>query len=221
MRTLLGFPVLGTVGMRRFPVFLLLPLVVAVACRNSPPDARSRGSGQQGAFTASSAKRLGVEIERLEAALDGMLDEKPRIVIDTVHNRLQVWHRNRLLDEAVCASGSGKILLSDNRKSWRFDTPKGRFEVLRKVVNPIWKKPEWAFVEAGRTAPVLPWDFERLDPVTLGKFALELGDGYEIHGNLYPNLIGRNITHGCIRLNDGDLEATFARAQEGSRVYIY
>ncbi len=209
--------------MRRFSVILILTLVVAAACRTRPPDARSRGSGPAGisAPSSSAAERLAVDIERLEAALIGLMDEKPHIVIDTVHNHLQVWHRNRLLGDAVCATGSGKILLGDKRKSWRFNTPKGRFEIRRKVVNPIWKKPEWAFVEAGREAPVLPWDFGRLDPVTLGKYALELGDGYEIHGNLYPNLIGRNITHGCIRLNDADLEAAFVRAQTGSRVYIY
>ena len=208
--------------MRRSVVILLLPLVVVAACRTRPPDARSRGSGPTGTLSPSStAIRLAVDIDRLEAALNGLMDEKPHIVIDTVHNRLQVWHRNRLLEEAVCATGSGKILLSDKRKLWRFNTPKGRFEIRRKVVNPIWMKPEWAFVEAGREVPVLPWDFERLDPVTLGKYALELGDGYEIHGNLYPNLIGRNITHGCIRLNDADLEATFSRVQRGSRVFIY
>ncbi len=208
--------------MRRFTFILFLPLVAAAACQTRPPEVKNRSFEPKAASAPSSAARhLALDIERLEADLDDLLDQEPHIVIDTVHNRLQVWHRNRLLEEAVCATGSGKILLSGKRKMWRFNTPKGRFEIRRKVVNPIWKKPEWAFVEAGMEAPVLPWDFSRLDPVTLGAYALELGDGYEIHGNLYPNLIGRNITHGCIRLNDADLEATFARAQTGSRVYIY
>lgn len=208
--------------MLRFRFVLFLPILAAVACRSGSPEAPSPRSELAGApILSSNAKRLKAEIRRLEAALDGLMDEKPDIVIDTVHNRLQIWRRNRLVEEAVCATGSGKILLSDNRKSWRFNTPKGPFEIRRKVVNPIWEKPEWAFVEAGLETPVLPWDFRRLDPVTLGKFAMELGDGYEIHGNLYPNLIGRNITHGCIRLNDADLELTFAMAQTGSRVFIY
>lgn len=208
--------------MLRLRLFLFLPLLAAVACRSGSPEAPGLRSELAGApILSPNAKRLEAEIRRLEAALDGLMDEKPDIVIDTVHNRLQIWRRNRLVEEAVCATGSGKILLSDNRKSWRFNTPKGPFEIRRKVVNPIWEKPEWAFVEAGLETPVLPWDFRRLDPVTLGKFALELGDGYEIHGNLYPNLIGRNITHGCIRLNDADLESTFAMAQTGSRVFIY
>ena len=57
--------------------------------------------------------------------------------------------------------------------------------------------------------------------MTLGDYALELGDGYEIHGTLYPTLLGRSITHGCIRLNDEDLAVTFELIDTGNRVYIY
>ena len=88
-------------------------------------------------------------------------------------------------------------------------------------MDPIWKKPEWAFVEEGRRPPVLPWEFDRLDPVTLGDYALELGDGFEIHGTLYPELLGRHITHGCIRLGDVDLKAVFDSVPAGARVFAY
>ena len=131
------------------------------------PTPRVRVSELAGAPGLSpNAKRLQAEIQKLEAALDGLMDEKTGsghrhgtqssadLATETV------WLR-----KAVCATGSGKILLSDNRKSWRFNTPKGQFEIRRKVVNPIWEKPEWAFVEAGLETPVLPWDFRRLDPV--------------------------------------------------------
>ena len=75
----------------------------------------------------------------------------------------------------------------------------------------LWLSDGWAGIqERGTKAPVLPWEFDRLDPATLGDYALELGDGYEIHGTLYPSLLGRHITHGCVRLNDADLEAVFA-----------
>jgi L,D-transpeptidase YbiS len=123
--------------------------------------------------------------------------------------------------DASCATGSGKVLLGPKRKTWSFDTPRGVYTIQRKVVDPIWAKPEWAFVELGESAPVLPWSFSRLDPLTLGKFALELGDGYEIHGTLYPHLIGRHITHGCIRLNDPDLRSAFETTDTGNKVYIY
>jgi L,D-transpeptidase YbiS len=166
-----------------------------------------------------SLARIQAEIQDLQEAL--FMGNDPYIVIDTVHNRLQIRRGDRILKEAVCSTGSGKVLLGKKREAWYFNTPKKVFQVQRKVEGPIWKKPKWAFVEQGQSAPVLPWDFSRLDPITLGKYALELGDGYVIHGNLYPNLIGRHITHGCIRLNDADLEAAYALTKTGSRVYIY
>jgi L,D-transpeptidase ErfK/SrfK len=161
------------------------------------------------------------EIDSLIECIDQILADDTYIVIDTMHNRLQIRREGRVLSEATCATGSGKVLLGPKRKSWRFNTPKGVFTIQRKVEDPIWAKPEWAFVEKGESAPVLPWAFNRLDPFTLGKYALELGDGYEIHGTLYPHLLGRHITHGCIRLNDPDLNSAYLNTTAGNKVYIY
>ncbi len=170
---------------------------------------------------AVSLAQLESEVQALQEALAQFVDTDPYLVIDTVHNRLQIRKADRILKEAVCATGSGKVLLGNKQETWHFNTPRKVFQVRRKVEDPIWKKPRWAFVERGRSAPILPWNFDRLDPTTLGKYALELGDGYEIHGTLYPNLLGRHITHGCIRLNDDDLETAYTLTTIGSRVYIY
>lgn len=162
------------------------------------------------------------QLQSLENALDRLRSDAPYMVIDTIHNRLQIRQEDRVLQESVCATGSGKVLL-DPRSSttWSFETPRGVRTIQRKVKDPIWAKPPWAFVEQDETPPVLPWAFNRLDSSTLGKYALQLGDGYEIHGTLYPHLLGRHITHGCIRLNDEALEAAYKLTGLGHRVYIY
>ncbi len=168
------------------------------------------------------------EIERLEADIASLREALKRhqaetyIVIDTVHNRLQVWRDNQVIREATCATGSGKVLLQPEASTrWQFHTLVGIRTVLRKVTDPIWAKPLWAFVERGEKPPALPWEFRRLDQTTLGAYALELGEGYEIHGTLYPTLLGRHITHGCIRLNDDDLAFVHRTLRVGDRVYIY
>jgi L,D-transpeptidase YbiS len=162
------------------------------------------------------------DIAQLEEALERVREQKPYIAIDTQHNQLQIWHKGRVIHQAVCATGSGKLLWHPHKQNlWRFTTPIGLWRVQRKVTDPIWAKPVWAFVENDDTIPTLPWEFRRLDPMTLGDYALELGDGYEIHGTLYPTLLGRSITHGCIRLNDEDLAVTFELIDTGNRVYIY
>ncbi len=167
------------------------------------------------------SEQLKTDIASLREALKRHAAET-YIVIDTVHNRLQIWHNNQMIREATCATGSGKVLLHpDASARWEFYTPLGTRTILYKVTDPIWAKPLWAFVENGEEPTVLPWEFRRLDRTTLGAFALKLGDGYEIHGTLYPTLLGRHITHGCIRLNDEDLAFVYRSLQVGDRVYIY
>ncbi len=55
----------------------------------------------------------------------------------------------------------------------------------------------------------------------LGDYALGFGNGYFIHGTLYTRLLGRNVTHGCIRVGDDDLKVVFNNAQIGTKIYIY
>jgi hypothetical protein len=168
-----------------------------------------------------SPAELRARISHLEGRLDSLSRQGSYLVIDTVHNQLQVRRGNRVLREATCATGSGRVLVGERGTVWRFTTPIRVYRVMRKVTNPIWKKPAWAFAEVGRKAPDLPWEFDRLDGAALGDYALELGDGFELHGTLYPNLLGRNITHGCIRLDDANLAAVYAIAAPGTRVYTY
>jgi L,D-transpeptidase YbiS len=142
------------------------------------------------------------------------------IVVDTFGNRLHLVENGKLIRSAVCSTGTG-ILLRDprNGKQWVFDTPLGERVVERKVKHPVWAKPDWAFVEEGLLPPTDP--NERFDDVSLGDYALYIGDGYIIHGTLFKSLLGRRVTHGCIRLGDEDLEFLYRHAPIGTRVYLY
>jgi L,D-transpeptidase YbiS len=161
-------------------------------------------------------------VDSLRAELRKLAGPDAYIVIDRTQNRLYLRNPDSVLVAAICATGSGKILSGDkSSETWHFQTPRRIFTIQKKVLDPIWKKPTWAFVEKNESAPVLPWEFNRLDGTTLGAFGLELQDSYAIHGTLYPNLLGRNITHGCVRLNDLDLATTFRLSEIGTRVYVH
>lgn len=56
---------------------------------------------------------------------------------------------------------------------------------------------------------------------TLGKYKLNLGDGYMLHGTSDPGSIGLPATHGCVRLRDEDIEWLFENVPVGTKVYIY
>lgn len=64
---------------------------------------------------------------------------------------------------------------------------------------------------------------QRAIPEALGTRALDLGDGYLIHGTNAGNRssIGSAASHGCIRMHTGDLERLFEMVSEGTPVLIH
>jgi L,D-transpeptidase YbiS len=163
---------------------------------------------------------LSAENRRLEAAAAHLAPRNVYIVIDRANNRLRLMESDRILLDAACSAGSGSVLTDpEGGRRWIFDTPRGMFSVQTKLVNPMWRKPDWAFLEEGK--PVPENDAERFEAGMLGEYALSFGDGYLIHGTLYERLLGRNVTHGCIRLGREDLRTVNRRCPIGTHVYIY
>lgn len=58
-------------------------------------------------------------------------------------------------------------------------------------------------------------------PAILGRFKLELGDGYLIHGTPDAASVGTAATHGCLRLLPDDLRYLYTHVPVGTPVYIY
>ena len=142
------------------------------------------------------------------------------IVVDTGENRLYVKKGTEVVREAVVSCGSGDILQDPNgKRKWVFDTPRGEFYVKSKITNPYWVKPDWAFIEEGEPIPKNQED--RVEAGSLCDYALGFGDGFFIHGTLYTRLLGRNVTHGCVRVGDDDLKEIFKIVPLGAKIYIY
>ena len=55
----------------------------------------------------------------------------------------------------------------------------------------------------------------------LGKFRLEMGNGYGIHGTDEPDKLGQSVSHGCVRLGDADIEKLYQIVNVGDTVIIY
>jgi len=169
-----------------------------------PPDARS-------------ASREG---ERVRNALARLRPRAPYIVIDTHANKVSLRTADTVMLLADCSTGTGGELVDSlTGRRWVFDTPRGVFTVTSKLVEPWWRKPDWAFVEEGQSVPRN--EDERMDSEMLGKYALGFGDGYFIHGTSYQRLLGISVTHGCVRVGDEDLEKLYERVRIGTRIYIF
>jgi lipoprotein-anchoring transpeptidase ErfK/SrfK len=156
----------------------------------------------------------------LRQRLKSLTPDEIYIVIDTGRNMLYLKRGDRTIREAVISAGSGSILKDPaDKRQWIFDTPRGEYHVKTKYVAPAWIRPDWAFIEEGEPIPKDPR--KRVEEGVLGDYALGFGNGYFIHGTLYTRLLGRNVTHGCIRVGDRDLKTVYSKAGVGTRIYIF
>lgn len=90
--------------------------------------------------------------------------------------------------------------------------------VSQKRENPVWTPT----ADMRRENPKLPAYVAGGDPRNpLGVRALYLGElMYRIHGTDAPQLIGQQVSHGCIRMYNGDVADLYLRAKVGAKVTV-
>jgi len=198
-------------------LFMLLPCLTGRA-EDVPPSVDDLRS------TVAALEQEAAELEEQNHGLQLMLaeyeDHQIYIVVDTESNRLTLRRDDKVLRTVVVGTGSRQLVEEETGRNWYFETPIGSFTVLGKERNPVWIRPDWSFVEENMPVPP-PNDPERVVRGVLGKYALLLGNGYKIHGTTFKDLLGTHFTHGCISMDDGDLEAVYKAAKTGTKVYIY
>ena len=86
-------------------------------------------------------------------------------------------------------------------------SPDGEFRIAQRLENPTYYKPG-VVIGPGKDNP--------LGPRWIG---LDV-KGFGIHGTNRPDSIGKNASHGCIRLRNRDIEDLFARVRVGDRVSL-
>ncbi len=155
--------------------------------------------------------------------VEGLPDEAPRngtvITIDVATNTAYLFQDGSMVTKSRAATGTEK-LLKKGRRIWLFHTPRGHLRVLRKIEDPVWRKPDWAYIEERKAVPP-PDSPARMIKGHLGKYALDLGDGILIHGTDDFASIGRPASHGCIRLPDDMLKTLWREVPVGTDVYIF
>ena len=163
---------------------------------------------------------LSRDIQRLTKKYNSYTSGQSYIIINTTDNKFFLYKNKKLVREGRCSSGSYTMLKTQGEKKWIFKTPKGKYWIQGKISSPVWRRPDWAFVEEGLPVPSQN-DPSRWEYGVLGDYALSIGDGYLIHGTIYKRFLGMPVTHGCVRLNDEDLEAIYKTLSIGSKVYIF
>ena len=127
------------------------------------------------------------------------------VVVNIPEMRLYYFHPRK---------GDGQMLVTTypvglGRDEWR--TPKGKFKVQGKTVNPTWVIPDSIREEHIRERGDHRTMIKGGEPDNpLGKYRLELTmPGYRIHGTDIPWGVGMQVSHGCVRLYPEDIEALY------------
>jgi len=92
-------------------------------------------------------------------------------------------------------------------------TPEDTFRIVSKEVNPNWYAPDGQVYKFGHPKNILGtrWiGFEAKGPYR----------SYGIHGTSDPSSIGKDVSNGCIRMLNSDVEELFSMLMEGDEVKI-
>ncbi|MCK3683320.1 L,D-transpeptidase [Maribellus sp. YY47] len=201
-------------------VFIWMLFSVVPWLINQPVFYRFLPKREASNVSPTDVKMLQIETIQLQKKIDRLTPGGVYLVINTTDNTFFLYKNRQLIREGVCSTGSYIKLETETDKNWLFETPKGVFTIKGKTVNPVWRKPDWAFIEEGLPVPPAG-DPSRYEYGVLGDYALSLGDGYLIHGTLYKRFLGMPVTHGCVRMGDEDLELVFKTLPNGAKVFIY
>lgn len=118
------------------------------------------------------------------------------IFIDKSQNLLTLKDQDDVLKVYTVSTGEGNI------------TPVGAFEIVSRLIDPVW------FNKGIVVPPESPQNV--LGSRWLG-FDLS---GYGIHGTIDPETIGSQVTAGCVRMHNKDVEELYSIIPRGTRVVI-
>lgn len=193
----------------------LLGSVLAAGCASVPSVLQGSGSGSE-----SGSVEIVPEMEALPVAPETFMDttQNAFVVVDLDHNILRFMKGEDVVWEAPVGTGTG-LRLQGEDGHWEFSTPTGVFQVKYKEEMPLWYLPNWYFIENDLPIPAADAPSRSL-PNQLGVAAVYLGAEIAIHGTNRPELLGRRVSHGCIRLENKFAMRLYHNVQVGTPIVI-
>jgi lipoprotein-anchoring transpeptidase ErfK/SrfK len=131
-----------------------------------------------------------------------------------VGQKLRIWtgkftvYANKSQNTLMLKSGEDVIKVYSVSTGANNSTPVGTFRITTKLENPVWFK-------AGAVIPP-----ESPDNVLGTRWMGFDKEGYGIHGTVAPDKIGQQVTAGCIRMRNEEVEELYKILPRGAEVII-
>lgn len=104
-------------------------------------------------------------------------------------------------------------------KNLKWSTPRGRFWILERRRDPIWRVPPSIQDEMRAAGRNVITEVKPGPKNPLGKYFIAFsGGGVGFHGTNAPGSVGRYATHGCMRMLPADIERLYKETVDGTYV---
>ncbi len=153
-------------------------------------------------YLSSLVMKLLTESAVCEDIIEAPPSEGKWIVINKTKRLLTFYENKNVLHKYPIAIGNPPSL-----------TPNGKFTIVSKVINPSWGGGGYAEPVKGGV-PQNPLGYRWIG------LSYKNGNTLGIHGNNSPYSIGKNISHGCIRMINSDVEEFFIIVPRSIPVWI-
>lgn len=120
------------------------------------------------------------------------------VLVDKSQNMLMLKSDNEVIKSYIVATGRNN------------STPVGVFKIVNKLIDPPWFKP-------GASQAILPNTPENILGSRWMGFDLP---SYGIHGTTDPKSLGSQVTDGCVRMKNEDVEELYSFLPQGTEVTI-
>ena len=117
-------------------------------------------------------------------------------MVDKSQNQLLLTEDNQFFKVYTVATGLNN------------STPVGTFKIINKIVNPVWYR-QGAVVPPDSPENILGTRWMGWDK-----------QGFGIHGSVDPTAMGHQVTAGCVRMTNSDVEELFTLVPTGTEVTI-
>ncbi len=163
---------------------------------------------QSGDSLAKLAKKYNTTIELIKL----MNNLKSDII--TVGQKLKVWtgQFNLYVDKSqnilILRDGDELVKIYNVSTGENNSTPVGTFKIINKLIDPVWFN-KGAVVPPDSPANVLGSRWMGFDL-----------PGYGIHGTVDPDKIGQQVTAGCVRMRNEEVEELYSLVTVGTEVVV-
>lgn len=165
-----------------------------------------------------SKEALATELNGRMKFVQALKSEDFYLSVDTKAKKLRFYYGDTVLREADITVGEEASIKTPDGKTWTFVPVKGAFKIEGKIVDHVWRIPDWVYALNKQPIPAEQPSIAG----GLGKYVLLFPNGYVIHTPPSAESPLKGAKPGSIMVPEADLAAIWERIhKDKTQVYFF